>query len=181
MESHRFIHFREIIHKGIIKYSKEILLIKQVHTFQYNDSFNGHRKHFVLLLKFYTSTKISIFRSQFHFRTFKDDIYCKYGGISIFDIKHGQLQETKSDCITRVDDQLYLQPYYSKSNETIIVIYSYPCYSKLSVLPQYFMELLSCCGNKYMCYKDMCLKFKTVFNSVGRARSKHKSRKKESI
>ena len=134
MESHRFIHFKEIIYKGIIKYSKEILLIKQVHTFQYNDSFNGHRKHFVLLLKSYTSTKISIFRSQFHFRTFKDDINCKYGGISIFDIKHGQLQETKSDCITRVDDQLYLQPYYSKSNETIIVIYSYPCYSKISVL-----------------------------------------------
>ena len=134
MESHKFIHLRDIMYKGIIRYSKEILLVKKVNTFRYDDSFNVHAKHFVLLLKSHIRSKISVFLSEFYFHTLKDDINCKYGGISMFDLKHGQMEETMSVCIIRGDDRLYLQPYYSKSNESLIVIYSYPYYSKISVL-----------------------------------------------
>ena len=134
MESHTFIHFEGITYKGIIRYSKELLIVKKFSTFRYDDSFNVNKKYFVFLLKSHIRTKISVSLSEFYFHALEDDINCKYGGISMFDHKHGQVEETMSVCIIRGDDQLYLQPYHSKINETIIVIYSYSYYSKISVL-----------------------------------------------
>ena len=62
-----------------------------------------------------------------------EDLGCKYGGISLFDFILDQMEETRSYCTTRLYDQFNLQPFYSKNNKTIIVMYSYKHYSRLSV------------------------------------------------
>ena len=101
-------------------------------TFKYNNTDCAYP--LILVLKSQEKTKILITVSQFSFNAKEDDVDCKYGGISFFDVKGNNMHETVSVCTTRGEDQQNLQKYYSDNNITMVVMYSYPEYSSLTLL-----------------------------------------------
>ena len=81
------------------------------------------------MLKSQKKSKILVKISQFSFYATEDDVDCKYGGVSLYDVKGNDKHETALFCTTREEDQQNLQPYYSDNNAAIVVMYSYPEYS----------------------------------------------------
>ena len=71
--------------------------------------------------------------SEFFFNAVDEDLHCKYGGVSFFDLKDNEMHETTSRCTCRTEDQQNVQDYYSDKHKTVVVMYSYVEYSYLSI------------------------------------------------
>ena len=121
-------------YSGITRYSKISLLGNATQTFQYNSTHNLSAYPYTLMLKSQTKNKILVTIFDFSFNATEDDVDCKYGGVSFFDVEGNDMHETILVCTTREEDQQNLQPYYSAHNTTIVVMYYYAEYSSLSLL-----------------------------------------------
>ena len=123
-----------VTYSAAARYSNSSIIHDVAQTFQYSKAHSLSTHPYTLMLNSQEETKIFIKISEFSFNVTEDDVDCKYGGISFFDVKENEMHETVSVCTQRAEDQQNLQNYYSDSNKTIVVMYSYPEYSSLSSL-----------------------------------------------
>ena len=116
------------------RYTQTLILSdKEQKYYTYNSFENKSNFHKKLIFESGKNTHLSIKISKFHYIALHEDFNCKYGGVSMFDFILGNMEETRSDCTTRLDDQFNLQPLNSKNNKTLVVIYSYYQYSNISI------------------------------------------------
>ena len=115
------------------KYTRALVFHKnQQELYTFNTFQKGSNFYTKLMLESSRETHFNIKIIKFIYVAQHEDFNCKYGGVSMFDIILGHMEETRSDCTARVDDQFNLQPFNSQNNKTMIVIYSYHHYSNLS-------------------------------------------------
>ena len=101
--------------------------------YTHNSFKNESKFHEKLIFESGKYTHFNIKIVEFSYIALFEDFNCKYGGISLFDFILGDMEETRSDCTTRLDDQFNLQPFISRNNKTGIVIYFYYQYSNISI------------------------------------------------
>ena len=172
----------------LVKYD-DIKVIGTNHLLQKTDSsrhivYNSSRKEtpYHLMFKSPNNTHLTIVIATFSFNASLDDVYCNYGGVSIFDLIIGNPEET-SLCCTRIDHQVNMQPFYSISNTIRIVIFTYEKYSNLST--KINLSFIACkvvkvnfCAEIYMCYSDpkLCKFFgEDTFTRFRRMKNKPRS------
>ena len=106
---------------------------KEQKYYTYNSFKNKSIFHEKLIFESGKYTHFNIKIIGYSYIALFEDFNCKYGGVSMFDFILGDMEETRSDCTTRLDDQFNLQPFNSKNNKTVVVIYSYYQYSNISI------------------------------------------------
>ena len=133
-DSQRNMHNNLFSYISFIRYTETLIFSKTQHNSYSYNSFK-YRCKFPKKLMFESVTRahLNIRILRFSYFAQHEDFNCKYGGVSMFDIILDHMEETRSDCTTRLDHQFNLQPFYSKNNKTIIVLYSYHHYSNLWV------------------------------------------------
>ena len=118
----------------LTKYTETLVFDSKQHkSYTYNSFKKLSILHMKLMLESPKGTHFNIKIISFNFVSQNEDFNCKYGGVSMFDHTLGHMEETRSDCTTRLDDQFNLQPFHSKDHKIIIVLYSYHHYSDLSI------------------------------------------------
>ena len=133
-DSERNMHDNLFSYIGFARYTETLIFSQtQQYSYTYNSFKNGRKFPKKLMFESVKKTHFNIKILRFSYFAQLEDFNCKYGGVSMFDIILDQMIEIRSDCTTRLDDQFNLQPFNSKNNKTIIVIYSYHHYSNLSV------------------------------------------------
>ena len=126
------------------------------------DSLQTSTKHNIII-KSPENTHISITFTHFSFNTTIEDMYCNYGGVAMFDFSDKEIEET-AICYTELNDQANIQPFYSISNKTVVVLYSYDNYSNLSVSLK--VSFTKCKVTKVnFCAEIMICRYKTALCS----------------
>ena len=104
---------------------------QKYYTYSSFEKRNNFHKKLIFQSKKHTHFNIKI--NKFCYIALHEDFNCKYGGVSMFDFILSKMEETRSDCTTRLDDQFNLQPFNSKNNKILILIYSHYQYSNISI------------------------------------------------
>ena len=127
-------HNSVLTYSSCTKHTKTLIFGEQQQKYYTHNSFkNESTFHEKLIFESGNHTHFNIKIIEFSYIALFEDLNCKYGGVSMFDFILGDMEETRSDGTSRLDDQFNLQPFNSRNNKTGVVIYSYYQYSNISI------------------------------------------------